>query len=95
LQLCLSIEKSLRRVLKHFVIQSDYSEIHWKCKGTELLMYYRRNRYKIALFMLSISLSACFVFYPLHSNSEPFIWLLGYNNFFKIDMYFETEGVFI
>jgi len=27
------------------------------------------------------------------SKVTKFIWLLGYNNFFKIDMYFETEGV--
>jgi len=30
----------------------------------------------------------------ISSNVTKFIWLLGYNNFSKIDMYFETEGVY-
>jgi len=29
----------------------------------------------------------------ISSKVIKFIWLLGYNNFSKIDMYFETEGV--
>jgi len=29
----------------------------------------------------------------ISSKVTKFIWLLGYNNFSKIDMYFETEGV--
>jgi len=30
----------------------------------------------------------------ISSKVTKFIWLLGYNNFSKMDMYFETEGVF-
>jgi len=29
----------------------------------------------------------------ISSKVTKFIWLLGYNNFSKMDMYFETEGV--
>jgi len=29
----------------------------------------------------------------ISSKVTKFIWLLGYNNFSKIDMYFETKGV--
>ena len=29
----------------------------------------------------------------ISSKTTKFIWLLGYNNFSKMDMYFETEGV--
>jgi len=31
----------------------------------------------------------------ISSKVTKFIWLLGYNNFFKMDMYFETEEVHI
>jgi len=31
----------------------------------------------------------------ISSKVTKFIWLLGYNNFFKMYMYFETEGVYI
>jgi len=30
----------------------------------------------------------------ISSKVTKFIWLFGYNNFSKMDMYFETEGVF-
>jgi len=30
----------------------------------------------------------------ISSKVTKFIWLLGYNNFSKMDMYFKTEGVF-
>jgi len=30
----------------------------------------------------------------ISSKLTKFIWLLGYNNFSKIDMYFETEEVY-
>jgi len=30
----------------------------------------------------------------ISSKVTKFIWLLGYNNFSKMDMYFETEGVY-
>ena len=56
LQLCLSIEKSLVSVLEQFVILCDYSEIAWKCKGIVLFLDYRRNKYKIVLCLLSLSL---------------------------------------
>jgi len=29
----------------------------------------------------------------ISSKVTKFIWLFGYNNFFKMDMYFETKGV--
>jgi len=29
----------------------------------------------------------------ISSKVTKFIWLFGYNNFFKMDMYFETERV--
>jgi hypothetical protein len=67
LQLCLSIKKSLGSVLEQFVINCDYSEIPWKCKGTELLLDCRRNQYKIVVcevyigFSISISLSLIFL----------------------------------
>jgi len=31
----------------------------------------------------------------ISSKVTKFIWLLGYNNFSKMDMYFETEGVIL
>jgi len=30
----------------------------------------------------------------ISSKVTKFIWLIGYNNFFKMDMYFDTEGVY-
>jgi len=30
----------------------------------------------------------------ISSKVTKFIWLLGYNNFSKMDMYFKTEGVY-
>ena len=61
------------RVLDQFVIESDYSEISCKCKGTGLFLYCGRNRYKncfVSAFSVLVSLFLCSVFNSLHSDSE-------------------------